>query len=225
MKAVGSACAVVGDYKGRVHDCQPGSMCLAQSDGNGRCVKLAKLGEPCTLDRSEAICFESRLADKDNEFASSFNRLECVPNTAGSNLGSCKRDLADGQPCHSREVCASGRCAPIGTEGANTCLAKAADGRACMVAADCASGACNLSVDTGICSAPLADGISCGYDDASCASGKCYTPDNQTSGSHAGACGPKLERAVGATCAQGYECVTDTCRNDHCIESICRRYL
>ena len=99
------------------------------------------------------------------------------------------------------------------------CSPKQPAGGACVSAGDCQTGACAKAV----CGPPLADGTECGYDNESCASGLCRTPDDQSSGTSPGTCGPKLSKAVGASCAQSFECATRTCRSNMCVERICKR--
>jgi len=214
-------CSLPVSFKGGIQDCAPGLQCRAVADGDYRCAKLVPAGGVCQVGSRLSVCFESRAPDVDNEFASSFDRLSCIPDTAGVTTGTCKTQLAEGQPCQTDDACQSGRCAtPIA--GYGYCAAKLANGQTCMSPSDCVSGAC--TGDTSLCSVSLADGAACGYSDASCASKSCYTPDNQTSGTSPGVCGPKLDKAVGASCAQGYECASQVCREDKCWERICRRY-
>jgi hypothetical protein len=217
----GSPCTLPVSFKGGIQDCAPGLHCRAVADQDYRCAVLVPEGGACQVSSPSSVCFESRLPDVDNEFASSFDVLACVPDTPGGTAGTCRGDLADGQACQHDEACSSGRCAAA--DAANwVCSPKLTIGLGCDVASDCSSGACSSA--TGLCSAPLADGESCGYDDASCLSGSCHTPDNQTNGSSPGVCGPKFARPIGATCAQGYECASGVCRQNLCWERICRRY-
>jgi hypothetical protein len=195
-RPLGSDCTMPSGPKGGIHDCQPGLFCWPNTSITGLCVKLAGAGEACTIDRSGAICFERHSVDVDNEFASSFESLECIADTPGSNAGTCQRALANGQPCHVYDVCASRRCVTTGV-GTAICSAKASDGGACFSSSDCASGACNVSVSN----------------------------DDQSSGSSPGTCGPKVELALGAACSQSYECMDAVCRMNHCVQRTCRRYL
>lgn len=224
MRPLGSDCTMPSGPKGGIHDCQPGLFCWPNTSTTGLCVNLAGAGEACTIDRSGAICFERHSVDVDNEFASSFESLECIADAPGSNTGTCQRALNNGQPCHNNDVCTSGRCMATGV-GTAVCAAKANDAKTCVSSLDCESGACNSAINPGICGAPLADGAACGFDDLSCASGSCHSNDNQSSSLSAGNCGPKLELALGAVCTQSYECKDAVCRMSHCTERTCRHYL
>jgi hypothetical protein len=221
---LGSACTLVSGRKGGIHDCREGLLCRQLGDQDARCVALVGLGEGCDADSAQSLCFERRPPDRDNEYASSFDSLICVPDASGAAAGVCSRDLENGQPCHADENCASGRCFSLDGE-ASTCAPMASNGQACHNGSDCLSGSCTYDTDPGVCSTPLADGEPCGYDDESCASGSCHSPDDQTSGASPGVCGPRLERAVGEGCTQGYECASRVCRLDLCWEPICRRFL
>jgi hypothetical protein len=222
--ALGDTCTLPAGFKGGVQDCQDGSICWSVNGGQARCVLRVGLGEACELgDNPARVCLDRRPPDSDDEFASAFESLMCTPTAAGATTGTCSNNLADGQPCRQNETCQSGLCVYT-APGTASCQPKLGNGQACLDGGECLSGACRLGDGGGgLCSDTLlADGEACGYDDASCASGSCHTPDDQTSGQSPGVCGPKITRATGEACAQGYECVTGVCRSNQCLAHICR---
>ena len=215
---VGSPCTSLVGQKGGVSDCKSGALCQKTAGGQNRCVALVGLGGACDVGTDpERMCFDRRPPDSDNEFESSFDALVCVPTATGATTGTCRTNLDDGLPCHMDETCKSGRCISTGVNQ-GVCSPKLADGDTCSFPTDCQSGACGS-----VCGPPMADGVACFYDDKSCASGSCHAPDNQTTSKTPGVCGPKLAKALGAPCAQGYECATGVCRSSVCVERICRR--
>jgi hypothetical protein len=222
---VGNPCRILAGQKGGVHDCKEGLLCAANSAGAPRCATLVGMGEECDVGATpDRMCFERRPPDSDDEFESAFDLLVCIPSVDGGTTGTCRKNLDDGLLCHQGATCKSGHCVATGV-GTGVCTAKAADGESCSNGAMCSSGACGRPGDASasVCTAPLADGAWCGYDDASCASGRCYAIDNQTTSKSPGVCGPKLDKPVGSSCSQGYECATGVCRANRCTEHICRK--
>jgi hypothetical protein len=220
-RAPGESCPVPLGQKGGVNTCKPGAFCVAASrtDDAGRCVVLAARGEACDLGPApRRMCFDKRPPDNDDEFESAFDFLVCIPNAPGATEGTCRAELADGSPCESGESCKSGRCAePEDSLASGSCAAKLAVGGACDWSGDCVSGACG----DGRCSGLIANGSNCDFDSRSCMSQSCHAPDNQTDGTSPGVCGPKLDKPLGASCTQGYECASDVCRGDKCLNPIC----
>lgn len=223
-RPLGQPCQLPVSFKGGAHDCQDGLICRGLSAQTTRCVALVGEGEACDTSADPGrVCFLRRAPDSDNEFATAFDLLRCVPDAAGSATGLCAQNLVNGLPCTLGESCQSGRCAADAVAGTSRCAPRLVDGQACTRRTDCVSGGCP-SVDGAECAGPLANGQPCGYDDQDCQSGSCQAPDNQTSRQSPGLCGPKLDRAIGQACAQGYECASGLCRSDRCWAPICNAF-
>jgi hypothetical protein len=216
-REVGQSCTVALGTKGGINTCKAGALCWPDENDQGRCLALVGKGKACDLGAAgRNLCHDRRPPDNDNEFETAFDALTCVPDSPGASTGTCRDQLEAGSVCGLDEACKSGRCAE-GTGDESMCMAKLADGAKCLNRSDCQSGACS-----GVCSAPLADGMKCGYDDLNCQSGSCHTIDDASSGTSPGSCGPKLAKKLGAACTQGYECESQTCRDDVCRPRLCR---
>jgi hypothetical protein len=223
---LGSACTLPVGYKGGVSDCREG-LCAPDDAGGGKCIALARLGEPCDASGDDdltsttaRLCFDLRPSDGDGEYESAFDSLSCVPSAQGATTLICSRGLENGQPCNDDEACQSQRCMSTDIE-IGECAPKLADGEMCSAGGDCLSGACDGATEPAQCSTPLADGMACSYDDSACDSGSC----NDTDDGGGGTCGPPATAAIGEACGANYECVTETCRRGLCFADICGDYL
>ena len=225
--AAGAACSTTPDLR-----CATGLRCLNPNLDGGSCIAPGGVGQACgaaadcladagycpAADGGPRACVGFIATGMPCLTAASCATGQCPVVTDGG-VRTCAATLADGTPCTTNASCTSKWCnsnsliTDAGT-GIDTC-GKLANGSACADHNDCTSGLCKrLRFDqggdlsaAGICSTPEALGTttctnetffndSCADKLASCLDGSCQLT-------------PVYSRAIGATCDDFDQCVTD----------------
>lgn len=170
---VGAACSLSGTTQ---PPCQPGSVCVAATDGGegSACAAGRSAGQACNSSNDcevGLVCPGSTCASPVAAGGACTSTTQC-----GTSLycrrfvGSCGARIAEGQPCQNASACA----ASLECTSHNVCRAKAQSGEACEADRPCASGLrCDAEWSTCVpYQADLQLGTAC-RSDVECASGVC----------------------------------------------------
>lgn len=219
----GSECEPDRKAEPGVSYCREGLLCLLASDQVHRCAPIAAPGEACPVVPEDpgSSCLERRPVDPDGTFTSAQSDLACVPDTAGSETGTCQRGAADGTHCAHHSQCDSGFCQVTeGEEVQSTCARRAANGRTCFEPNACDSGRCDFSMDPPTCAEPSPKGGDCLIAE-DCASGHCVWAEDESFGTCEEAPTPL---APGAECGAQDACAGGLCVDNVCLQPICTTY-
>ncbi|HEY3494023.1 MAG TPA: hypothetical protein VGK73_05025 [Polyangiaceae bacterium] len=198
--------------------CAEGHLCLPAADGVSRCVAAAAEGERCPIVPNEpgSSCYERRPADPDGHYDSAHVDLVCVPDSPGSESGTCQRHAPDGNSCSNQAQCASEFCLFEEPKAPGVCSPRLANGEACVEYPQCESGRCDVTADPPTCADAAADGRECLFDE-DCESGQCRAEDpNEVFG----VCASDV---VPGPVPPGSSCgLEDTCDGGLCLDGVCQ---
>jgi len=218
----GSPCSLQGSkQRPGVTECVAGSLCLPDGQGEQRCLKLAGVGESCSVNPNEpdSNCLLRKGPDSDNEFESAFDALVCLPSAGSSSSGTCATNAPNGASCDDDDQCESGRCVTSSNDGPSTCAQALSSGSRCEASSDCETGYCGSGNAGRLCVPQAADGVEC-VEDQACRSGACML-DGVTG---MGVCAPAPVPAavpIGGACSRSDDCASLFCYDGRCAPRVC----